>query len=283
MSLNELLRGNWIKLGDVAPDALGDARLQAHWALQVAGAAGYSQIKPTPDDSHTSVEWLDRLESLVGEQMPGGFRVGLRLRDLTLCLMSKEGDDYATLPLEGHTFADAIEWLQDRLREEAGLEGRPRIERPGYDMPEHPVGGGAKFELDHERLGELARWFANADRALQMFAAREKQAGKVRCWPHHFDVATVIELADGRSIGVGMSPGDSSFRQPYFYVTPWPVPEGDLPPLRSGGIWHRRGWTGAVLTGSKLVSNTTPERQVAQLTDFLTGSIQACRHLSSVS
>lgn len=281
MALRDQLTSNWIKLGGVSPDALVDARLQAHWALQISAAAAHSQIKPAPDDSHTSLDWIDRLQTLVSEEIPGGFRVGLRVRDLQLRLMNKQGEDYATLNLSGRTLNVGIKWLQDQLKEEAGLDGLPRIERPEYDMPEHAVGTNERFECDSAALGELARWYANADRALQLYAAREPDASRVRCWPHHFDVATLLELGDERTIGVGMSPGDGSYRQPYFYVTPWPYPKGELPVLRGGGTWHRRGWTGAVLTGSKLVANSSAERQVQALTDFLAGAIEGCREALS--
>lgn len=281
MSLLDQLTGNWIKLGGVSPDALVDSRLQAHWALQILAAAAHSQIKPVPDDSHTSADWFDRVQSLVTEEIPGGFRVGLRLRDLQLRLMDKVGEDYATLNLSGRTLKGGIAWLQEQLAEEAGVDGKPRIERPGYDMSEHAVGSGERFDSDGSALGELARWYANADRALQLYAAREPDASRVRCWPHHFDIATLIELGNEHTIGVGMSPGDGSYRQPYFYVTPWPYPEGDLPILRGGGTWHRKGWTGAVLTGAKLVSNSSAERQVESLTEFLTGAIAGCHEMLS--
>lgn len=281
MSLLDQLSVNWIKLGGVSPDALADARLQAHWALQIPAAVAHSQVRPFPDDSHTTLDWLDRLQTLIGEEIPGGFRVGLRLRDLQLRLMNKQGEDYATLQLGGRTLAAGIGWLQERLAEEAGLAGKPRVERPDYEMPGHAVGSGGRFDPDSAALGELARWYANADRALQLYAAREPSASRVRCWPHHFDTATLIELGQGRTIGVGMSPGDGSYRQPYFYVSPSPYPKSDLPVLRGGGTWHRRGWTGAVLTGSKLVSNSSAERQVHSLTEFIGGAIAACREALS--
>ena len=277
MSLHDQLTDNWIRLGGVVPDGLLDARLHAHWAVQIAAAAAHSQIQPMPDDSHMSLDWFDRLQSFISEEIPGGFRVGLRLRDLQLGLMNKQGEDYATLQLSGRTLTSGIDWLKQRLAEEAGLDGKPRIERPGYDMPDHETGRGERFDPDSSALGELARWYANADRALQLCAAREPEASRVRCWPHHFDIATLIDVGRGRTIGVGMSPGDGSYRQPYFYVAPRPAPTDDFPVLKGGGTWHRQGWTGAVLTGSKLVSNSSADRQVDCLTDFLDGAISACR------
>lgn len=284
MSLHDLLINSWARLGAVAPDALLEARLQAHFAVQVLAAAGSSLLKPAEDDSHTACEWYDRVQALVGGEIPGGLRAAVRLRDLRLLLLTKEGIELASTPLVGRTLNDGMTWLAGQLAAQSGVE-KPVLKRPGYEMPEHALGDGAAFQLD-AGAPELATWFANADRALQFVAAREPEALQVRCWPHHFDMATLLNLdpflppKKARSIGVGMSPGDENIRQPYFYVTPWPAPKTDhLPGLTGGGTWHRKGWTGAVLTGAKLVSADSAGRQVETLTDFLDSALAACREL----
>jgi len=115
---------------------------------------------------------------------------------------------------------------------------------------------------------ELGAWFANAFRLIGDAVIDEASASAVRCWPHHFDVASLITLEasaaaeEARSIGVGFSPGDGSYDQPYFYVTPWPYPEiANLPPLAEGAEWHRSGWTGAVLSAERLLSVRPEERE----------------------
>ena len=61
------------------------------------------------------------------------------------------------------------------------------------------------------------------------------------------------ELA--KSIGVGLSPGDETYPEPYYYVTPWPYPEREKPlPDLPAGEWHTVGWTGAVLHYRDLVA-----------------------------
>ena len=79
----------------------------------------------------------------------------------------------------------------------------------------------------------------------------------VRCRPHHFDIATYVSLEEGdaenaRGVGVGMSPGDESYGQPYFYVNPWPKLGVDrLPELRFPGHWHTEGFVGAIATAER--------------------------------
>ena len=105
---------------------------------------------------------------------------------------------------------------------------------PPYEMPPHAVARGGKFTgWRSPAFAELERWYAAADRLLREVRRKQSHrpgnASPVRCWPHHFDLATLIELPPGASavsatIGVGLSPGDGSYEEPYFYVTPWPYP-----------------------------------------------------------
>jgi hypothetical protein len=82
----------------------------------------------------------------------------------------------------------------------------------------------------------------------------------VVCWPHHFDIATLVSLEEGspanaRSIGVGASPGDQYYDQPYFYISPWPRFDGEkLPDPPAPGRWHTEGFFGAVLTGEEILA-----------------------------
>lgn len=38
----------------------------------------------------------------------------------------------------------------------------------------------------------MGRWFGNAHGVLTAVAGRNPDAPRVRCWPHHFDIATLI-------------------------------------------------------------------------------------------
>jgi hypothetical protein len=112
----------------------------------------------------------------------------------------------------------------------------------------------------------------------------------VRCWPHHFDIATLVSIPGGapgevRTIGVGLSPGDGSYAEPYFYVTPWPAPDGPtLPELPAGAAWHRAGWFGAVLTGTAIFhdAEATPPARKRMIRDFLDGAWRASATLLGV-
>ena len=275
----------WREVGAIAPDALAPARLQLHWAAQTVSAVAASLIAPLTDDSHRSLEWHRRLGSLVTQTLPAGHRAGLRLDDL-IVFAEKDGEIEASFPFDGRTLDDGFAWWQKLLEGMGATLLRP-LARADWDMPDHGTGRGDAFDVSEAAgMAEISRHYGNADLVLQQVADREVRASPVRCWPHHFDIATVISFdsdapADAaHSIGVGMSPGDDSYAEPYFYANPWPRPtEVVKAPLPAAGRWHRDGWFGAVLTASRLVASGEAAGQQERVEAFLAAAIAANKEL----
>lgn len=277
----------WVRVGAIPPASLVDARLQLHHAIQVAVSAAISYIPARPDDSHTALSWSARHRSLVTEPMAAErpIRLALRVEDLTLMVL--DGALNATRPfaLAGRTVHDANTWLADVTRA-AGLDPSHLTTRKHYAIRDHPVASGARFSVgsgDHFR--ELQRYWSNAAFVLDAVAGATVGASPVRCWPHHFDIATLITLptsAGGRrpTIGVGHSPGDEWYPEPYWYVGPNPYPDtSDLPVIDGGGgHWHTKGWVGAVLPASDYVAGER-EAQRRQTVTFVDSAVAACRTL----
>ena len=260
---------------------VGNARLNAHWAAQLASAPAATLGPARDDDSHTNLEWLASLGALAGRPVgDAGLRAALRIADLSLLVV--RGDEIETeRSLAATTLDEGLSWLASELQSREVGDGALALPKQP-DMPELPGGNDAPLDAsDSAGLHELARWFGNADVLLQAVAAGLDGASEVRCWPHHFDIATLITLKekqgdeDMHSVGVGLSPGDGGIPEPYFYVTPWPYPSGSLPPLPSGGSWNTQGWIGAVLRGSKLAA-VPAEHQGRAVVDFLKAAIGAC-------
>jgi len=282
----------WQLLNREMAGTLGAARLQAHWALQTVAAAGRALVEPQPDDSHTSATWIDHVRILAGGEMKGGLHVGLQLPDLAVALLDVTGGMLDCFPLEGKTLAQAFAWLGEAIPKITGSALESKLAVPDYDLPPHPVGKGEPFHrVSPEQLEELGRWYANA--SLVWRAVREEygEASPVRCWPHHFDIATLItfdrdepDAEKARSIGCGMSSGDSGCEEPYFYINPWPPPDlSSVPPLAGGGRWHTEGWKGAMLRASDLESGADAAGQATQILTFAESALSMEKSLLRIA
>jgi hypothetical protein len=150
---------------------------------------------------------------------------------------------------------------------------------------------GAAFGREHlPTHAELAAWFGNADMLLREVTAGEPGASPVVCWPHHFDIATLVTFDDStadpeqaRSVGLGLSPGDAGHPEPYFYIGPWPRPTGeDLPSLPGCGAWDRDGLARAAGYDVLQESGGDPSAQQAQARSFLEGGLMLSKRLLGV-
>ncbi len=277
----------WETLGSCAPADLGQARLQLHHAAQIVAAVGGTLLEPRPDDSHPNLGWLTDIGALAGHSIPGDrpFRAALQLAELRLLLLGADGDVMTSLVLSGETCAAGAAWLAREIEARFGLQLEEGLKLPGYDLPRHAVQEGAPFEATGEAFAELARYYAAAHAELGAIAGRTEAASDVRCWPHHFDLATLVTVEtaeDGsaaKTIGLGLSPGDGSYAEPYWYVSPWPYPDAAraLAPLASGAHWHREGFTAAILTSSAWLAGGPDADQPTRLRDFLDGAAAASR------
>ncbi|MBT8401504.1 MAG: hypothetical protein KJO98_13580 [Rhodothermia bacterium] len=272
----------WRRLGRIQPEALEDTRLQLHWAAQIPASLGYTFANPEPDWSHTSLRWNGRRGALMGTAVGSkSVRAGIDLAAMAIIVIADGTED--SFPLQGKSLSQGYQWLWDTTSQVD--TARSSLVRPDHEMPEHPVGDGATFDCPKEAREELSAWFSNANRELAAVARNHHHASTVRCWPHHFDIATLIRLdpnddsEEAPSIGAGMSPGDGGRSEPYFYVTPWPYPDPDQLPELPAGDWNREGWVGAVLTSNEITSARTSRDQQELVNHFLDAAIAASRRL----
>jgi len=279
----------WQRLPEIPSERLWPARLQLHWALQPVAAIGKLLLPHRPDFSEQSFLWSERDQALCQVTVSGGaaFRAGLRLSPPGLLLLTDAEETPRALPLSGVTLDDAYRWVSSHA---AGLLGRELpgpLERP-EGLPDHPFVHGAPFDAaDAPAFRALGQLFGDAQVALSTWAGERPEPPPVRCWPHHFDLATLLALevaANGevtRSVGLGLVPGDESRQEAYFYVTPWPAPKKktDLPPLPGGGAWNSEGWFGAVLPLSAL-SRLNPDEQEQALGEFLRRAAIHCEEIA---
>ena len=267
----------WLRLGALAPTALGAAREALHHAVQIVAAAGETFVAHEDDTSHTALVWMEGHGALAGRELAGRYpcRLAVRVRDLTLLLVDRQGAPHAGLALETRTPAEASLWAAAALRDYTHGEHAHALVHPGFEIP----GRVTRFAAPSAALAELARWTANADAEIGAFALRTPGSGPALCWPHHFDLATLVRLEPPRTLGVGLSPGDADIGEPYVYVNHAPAQASRaLPPL-DAGEWHTAGWLGAVLRGSALVAAGDARAQQALWRRFVASAVAASRRL----
>lgn len=260
----------WSMLRNPEPTVLAAARTLAHRAVQWPARAARANLNPAPDDSHTSLTWDPEMAALLTQPLDGGVRVGLRMAVHELVFT--KGSRTEAFVLAGNADAEAGEWLDGKLAAE-GLKPASSTKLP-YDMPPALFGRAAE---EAPRLAALAVWFAAGAELLEELRKKTQRfkpgPTPVRCWPHHFDIAMLVELdhamaKSARSIGIGLSPGDAYYAQPYFYLSPHPRPyTANLPSLPPGGRWHTKGFFGAVATAIDLLALPDPRAGLLKIVD----------------
>ncbi|MCL6436261.1 MAG: hypothetical protein K6T90_19045 [Leptolyngbyaceae cyanobacterium HOT.MB2.61] len=264
---------------------LSESRVQLHYAIQLIAATGAALAEPQPDYSHTSLSWNPQLKLFSGTLIPSTqpFRVALEPINLTSMILNSQGNEIATFPLSHQTLQQGLDWLKAEIAKRgANADQVAFLSYPPGDFPEHAIAHGAPFSNSQDLpFKNLVSFYAVSHTLLEELSTRLDGASPVRIWPHHFDIATLITLPNDSSqtIGVGMSPGDSSYNEPYWYVSPYPYPDTScLPNSEGSGFWHTSHWVGAVLTTSQL-TNSGIESNQPQVQTFLNSAIKASRGL----
>jgi hypothetical protein len=259
---------DWRPVGGVERGRLHEARLQAHYALQWPARAARAFVPPQPHDGHTNLGWDDALDGFSTHPLKNGTRLGLRLPDLTLLLLGEDAARAASFSLNGHTDAQARQWLGEQLGAR-GFDAQALDAPSPYEMPAHALAQGAAYDAAglRDALAEHAAWFSNAAHLLgpiqHWMAERKLAPSPLRCWPHHFDLATLSSFpARGGAtgyVGAGLSPGDHYYDEPYFYVSAYPPPAAEALPALPLGHWHTKDFTGAVATASDILAAEDPK------------------------
>ncbi|MEO1747367.1 MAG: hypothetical protein AAFR27_01900 [Pseudomonadota bacterium] len=237
------------------PLELDAARVVAHAACQLLYRAATANNTPLPGDEHSNLGW-DVTSGCFQTRTLGetGTVVSLGLSPLALQI----GDE--ALALDGVAVTAALTWLDEKL-DALDLQPASAVET-AYDLPAD-VAALETFAAV-EGLDGLVAWYDLAADALTQLAVDmadlKPGPSDVRCWPHHFDIATYVSLEDGdaevaRGIGAGLSPGDGSYGEPYFYINPWPhIAQETLPSPIKPGHWHTKGFIGSVATATEIIT-----------------------------
>ena len=142
-------------------------------------------------------------------------------------------------------------------------------------MPHNVVALGARYSIEEltDPLNAIAVWFSNGNAMLNAIrdglVKRRLKAPEVRCWPHHFDMDSLIQLGGDRAVGSGFCPGDEFCDEPYFYISIYPEPYiPALPLLPPVGHWHSYKFIAALAPAHKIVASLDQPRDIAGFFDI---------------
>lgn len=284
---------DWRPLHPIDPTRLSAARHQAHYAAQWLARTARAFVAPRPDDEHTNLGWEPTITGFTTHPLTDGSLLGLNITELRLVLFDVSGTDVAaSFALNGQPDTAARRWLGEQLAAR-GFEATALDEPSPYEMPPHPIASGAAYDSASlgDALATLANWFANGqsslDRIHRQLMTGGLAASPLRCWPHHFDLATLTTLpaksgGATRYVGTGLSPGDGYYDEPYFYVSLYPAPAATtLPPLPKPGHWHSYDFTAAVTTAHEILACRTPQAETENVLRVAVATALAVLGMSS--
>jgi hypothetical protein len=279
----------WQKFTFPDLSSIKEAKEQSHQAIQNVAAVGRAFLPESEIDEFANLEWDAKLQRLVGRWIEGNitFRSSISLYDFMVYLVDENFKTISSISMQGSKQKDVMVWLEKELVQLGVDFSKINLDYP-YDLPDYADNVGNTFGVKSEQAShELSRLYHNANLMIHhILAKEEKKVSKVKCWPHHFDIAGSIILLDtgdqntSKKIGIGMSPGDQDYDEPYFYVAPWPYPTKELPDISDTlGHWHQNNWIGAVLPYSQLTEQTLIQDQIRVIQGFYQTAIHSIKNL----
>ncbi len=240
---------------------LEQARLELHYAIQLPMRASKIILQKKPDYSHTSLDFSAKKNAFTTHNLnENNLHVGVTINDMMLYI--EDDQSCNEFYLLGNTQAQASQWLQSELNKHH--IGTDNFDKGGFKLPPHGIADGKKYQCcEQDAFANLAIWYHNATLLLERLAVKyadiQPGASQIYCWPHHFDLAILITFdknnpETARSVGVGLSPGDHFFNQPYFYTNPWPAnSQMNFPDLLAPGFWNLEGFISAIAKSESIL------------------------------
>lgn len=277
---------NWPFIQKDALQDLNTATEQIHQAVQLLAVIGKHFVENQSDDSHTNMGW--HVNAFFGHQLKDkpNFQVALKVEDLSLHVVKVNFSvSKINTSLVNKTQEEAFRWLKATIANELGLDTSNFEYKLHYELPDHPLAHGARFE----DMGAAYKCFETirtlGDLVLKEHTTSFSPTPEVRTWPHHFDHGAFIPIsfdengAPSKALSLGLAIQDKVAPEHYFYVTPWikggTANYSNLPELPTDGYWCYEPWGGAVLKISDIAKHETAEAQKEAVDAFMKSSIKA--------
>ena len=271
---------SWNDIPSLAKSDLSQARMQMHHAAQIPAIIARAYLGPHEEDVHANLGWASEIHALISHPIPGpsgGTFIALQFNQPGILIAE---ESFSTqISLEGNTWNTLFNQVVDTLAGRGFDKDKISLDQPyKNDLPDFTTYE-KEFDVSNlEAIQILGSYFGNTQSLLADVLSDSPEASEIRCWPHHFDIASLLDLGEGKSIGVGTSPGDGSSALPYIYVNMWPYPDTEstkLPEL-SHGKWNTAGWVGTLLNANEFAGHAD---QKDIIESFIRDSIAAARQL----
>jgi hypothetical protein len=277
----------WIELNKFSREELAEVRKQLHQAAQLPAIASRCLNPKDSEDSYAALIFDKNNNRLTSQPLgESEFRAALGLADFKLFITNGNEQTLTSFALDSKTYDETFNWMAEKISK-LGFDSNKLNKNLPYQIPEYPTSKNAPFNHTNSTyFAELQNYFFNASFVLEIINKNEQNISQVCCWPHHFDTAALITVErnsnpeKSKTIGVGLSPGDESYNEPYFYISPWPYPDHieNLPKLIHGH-WHNQGWFGGVLTATEIIRNKNKSEQLKIAVNFIEAGIDKLKKL----
>ncbi|GLR18479.1 hypothetical protein [Portibacter lacus] len=253
---------------------INKATEQIHVAIQFLSMAGEFLVDKKDDHSNANLGWMPVKEKFITHPFGADKNYVMELSpgDMTVTLLNVSDASHDVIGLKGKTQKEVTKWIKDKLKA-LKIEGGSKYKiAPPYDLPKYADVKDKTFKKPSKRavLGftKLRTW---AEHFVNKYKMPYPSADTTRTWPHHFDHASYIPLAqnkkgeDIKSIGMGLAIHDDMIAEPYFYISVWEKDKAhDLSKMKalSSGYWLNDGFKGAVLPIFDLEDDLTFESRI---------------------
>lgn len=283
----------WIrhKRRNLSAQGLKKTRFELHQALQLVGAVGRSFSPDSVEDEFGSLIWNGDTRCLTSVAIGDNNKItaAMDMERFEINLLAADNKKLSSIKCRNRTYKNLTKKLRKNL-DALGLEGAKLNLKLPYEIPVYATTSNKKFKGKNSGyFREMTNLFQNAALIISSYQNQFENASELRCWPHHFDIATSITFPKPNDekdyMGIGFSPGDENYNRAYYYINLWPAPNtkpGDLPTLDKGK-WNTEGWFGATLDTKLFKKLKTAEDQHLLVKNFYKVTVEKITQLIALN
>ncbi|MCZ6529533.1 MAG: DUF5996 family protein [Chloroflexi bacterium] len=243
----------------------------SHYAAAI-GVVPRALADPHPKWWHISLKVQEQGAATDLIPLPGSdgetFHLLMNLRNHTVDVSTSEGELLSLSMTEGLSSSEFGNRLLSLLGD-LGIEAE--YERAKFENEEPRA-------YDPQAAGLYRIILLKAAEVLELHrSGLNGETGPVQLWPHDFDLAfewfgtlAVPSVDDGDAreqpsqINFGLTPGDRSHSEAYFYSNPWPFQDSLIErELPNGARWFTEGWQGTLLPYAEIAGSKSGADKLA--------------------